>query len=210
MQHHRPFIRFALIAGVIIGLMFLLAPESSSPKNLDNICAVLKKRQRWYWAARSSRQQWGVPISTQMAIIFRESRFHATAKPAREKLFQLLPWRRPTSAEGYAQAVDSTWRAYLKDTHQRGASRNDFVKAVDFIGWYINRIHHRLGIPINDTYHLYLAYHEGMGGYRSGSYRKRPHLIRVAVSVTKRAERYRKELLRCEREIPRHQWQGWF
>nr|WP_231124717.1 hypothetical protein [Piscirickettsia salmonis] len=77
-----------------------------------------------------------------------------------------IPWSRPTSAYGYAQATDGTWATYQRSTGNSRSSRTDFADAIDFVGWYANRSYSRLGIAKNNAYSLYLAYHEGDGGYR--------------------------------------------
>ncbi len=206
MTHHRPMIRFLLISALIFGLIYFFSESEPPPKHLGNICYILKHHPKWFWAAKEARKKWGVPISTQMAFIYKESHFRSEAKPEREKLLGLIPWRRPTSAEGYAQAVDATWRAYLRETHQEHARRDDFETAVDFIGWYLNHLHRRLHIPNNNVYDMYLAYHEGAGGYERGTYRKQPHLINIAKHVQSRARRYRRQLLRCEKHLPKKHW----
>ena len=206
MTHYRPMIRFILMALIILSVMVFFQPSPPAPKRLNQVCQIFKHRPRWYWAAKAARSKWGVPISVQMAIIFKESHFRASAKPPRKKLFGLIPWSRPTSAQGYAQAVDRTWQLYLRATHQRSASRHDFAKAVDFIGWYLQDVHHRLGVSFHDVDHLYLAYHEGSGAYLRGSYIKQPHLIQIAQQVRRRAQRYRQQLMVCQQHLPVRHW----
>ena len=52
--------------------------------------------------------------------------------------------------------------------------------ALDFIGWYNHRTRRQLGIPLTDAQRLYLAYHEGQGGYRRGTWRDKPKVQRAA------------------------------
>ena len=95
-----------------------------------------------------------------MAIIKQESSFIADARPERRKLLGFIPWKRVTSARGYAQAVDGTWEMYLNDRGGWFVSRNDFEDSVDFVGWYNYKTHKQLGISVNNARALYLAYHE--------------------------------------------------
>ncbi len=176
------------------------------PRNNKNVCSIFKQYPSWYWDASKVRKRWGVPISVQMAIIYQESRFQATAKPARKKILWVIPWTRPTSAYGYSQAVDGTWKRYQKHTGKHGADRDTFSDAVDFIGWYASLVHRRLGISKRNARDLYLAYHEGLGGYSSGSYLKKQWLVRVANGVSTRAAIYRKQLLICEKKLPQKSW----
>ncbi|HAW17359.1 MAG TPA: hypothetical protein DCW89_03625 [Oceanospirillaceae bacterium] len=49
----------------------------------------------------------------------------------------------------------------------------------------------------SDTYNLYLAYHEGNGGFAKKSYLAKPWLLKVAKNVANQAERYRSQLAFC-------------
>ena len=50
----------------------------------------------------------GYPIYVQLAIIKMESDFDWLAKPQRQKLFKVIPFKRPSSSFGYSQAVKGT------------------------------------------------------------------------------------------------------
>jgi hypothetical protein len=104
---------------------------------------------------------------------------------------------RQSSAYGYAQALDGTWDWYRKETGKRGAKRDRFGDAVDFMGWYMNESNKRNGIAKNDAYNQYLAYHDGHTGFRRGTYRRKAWLVRVAGSVQDRAILYSSQLSRC-------------
>jgi hypothetical protein len=43
----------------------------------------------------------------------------------------VIPWFRPTTAHGFAQATDATWKLYKLKTGNTNASREDFEDAVD-------------------------------------------------------------------------------
>lgn len=169
----------------------------------DNICHVFKQKPNWYKDAKASERRWHVPIATQMAIMHQESRFDAYAKPERTKLLWVIPWTRPSSAYGYPQALDASWDYYKKSRGKYFASRSNFADSIDFIGWYANCAHHRAGISKDDTMALYLAYHEGIGGYQIGTYRKKKWLVNVARKVSLRASIYETQLKRCEAKFKR-------
>ena len=78
-----------------------------------------------------------------------------------------------SSAYGYAQALDGTWDDYRQATGRRGADRDDFADASDFIGWYMNEAAPGERLAPHDAYNQYLAYPEGKAGYARGSYRAR-------------------------------------
>ena len=76
----------------------------------------------------------------------------------------------------------------------------NFGDAVDFVGWYCHLSHIRCGIPRDDAYRLYLAYHEGHAGYNQGTWRKKAWLRRVAQSVQQQTRGYGQQLAACESE----------
>jgi hypothetical protein len=133
-----------------------------------------------------------------MAIIHQESRFRADAKPPRKKLLGFIPGPRASSAYGYSQAKSSTWDDYKDDGGYFSADRDEFSDAIDFVGWYNKKSQIRSGISPQDTYGLYLAYHEGHGGYNRGTYSQKQWLIKVARKVEVRAGRYQAQLVECE------------
>jgi hypothetical protein len=179
------------------------------PRKLDDACSIFREKKGWYEDAAGARERWGVPIAIQLAFIRQESSFVGDAKPPRRWYLGFIPGGRPSNAEGYAQALDSTWDDYRKATGERGADRDEFGDAVDFIGWYNTRISKACGIAKNDAYRLYLAYHEGLTGYKRGTYRRKAWLLGTAEKVAHRAARYGTQLARCEEELkPRKR--GWF
>ncbi|MCV6625470.1 MAG: hypothetical protein OIF38_05205, partial [Cellvibrionaceae bacterium] len=148
-----------------------------------------------------SRDKWGSPISVMMAIIKQESAFYSDARPPRRKILWVIPGPRKSSAYGYPQAKDGTWDWYKKSTGRWGPDRDDFGDAIDFVGWYNQQSAKRNGIKKTDAYNLYLAYHEGHGGFSRGSYKKKGWLKKVARKVSKQAASYRSQLKGCEARL---------
>jgi len=183
----------------LMTIFLMMSCTARQPSNIDDICAVFDEQKSWYKAARKSSARWGAPIPVMLAIIHQESSFKAKAKPPRKKILWIIPGRRPASAKGYAQAIDGTWNMYKKATGRWTADRNKFKDAVDFIGWYIDQSNKRNNIAKDDTYNLYLAYHEGQGGFAQASYRKKQWLINVAKKVAGRSSRYSNQLASCEK-----------
>lgn len=189
---------------VVIALFVLLsvsACTSAPPRNVNNLCAIFEEKDDWYDDAADARDEWGSPIPVMMAIMYQESRFQADAKPPRRKLLGFIPWFRPSSAYGYPQAKDATWEEYKDDGGSFGADRDDFADAIDFIGWYNYKSRQRSGISAQNTYGLYLAYHEGHGGFNRGTYKQKPWLMAVARKVESRANTYQSQLLVCEESL---------
>jgi len=189
-------------------LLSLVACASGPPKNLNDSCAMLQEKDDWYEYANDSFKKWGVPVHVQLAIIYQESRFRSEAEAPDDTLLGFIPWGQVTTAYGYAQVLDSTWDWYKKSTGNWGADRDDFEDATDFIGWYGNYSHKKLGISRWDAYNQYLAYHEGHGGWKRKTFNKKPWLIKVARKVERRAARYAAQLKRCKDKLD--DGSGWF
>ena len=194
----------------LIAFALLSACATSPPEQVDNVCDIFREKSGWYKDEKESRARWGVPISVSMAFMHQESRFVATAKPPRKKLWGVIPGPRPSDAYGYSQAKDSTWEWYQRSTGNYGADRDDFGDAIDFVGWYNNVSHKELGIDKQDAFRLYLAYHEGHGGYRKQSYRSKDWLVDVARKVDRQAKRYNSQLQECSEELEPRGWFDWW
>jgi hypothetical protein len=190
-------IRLIVLTAVSLTLM---GCATTPPKRQDNVCEIFAQEPGWYDHAYESERRWGVPIAVQMAIVQRESSFRPRVRPERTKLLGFIPWRRPSSALGYAQAQDPAWDEYLELTGQSSwfTSRTDMADALDFIGWYNYTSHQRLGIRRDDAYNLYLAYHEGRGGYERGSWQSKPKVQQTAREVADKAAAYERQLPACE------------
>ncbi|MEO5366853.1 MAG: transglycosylase SLT domain-containing protein [Magnetococcus sp. WYHC-3] len=182
-------------------LPLLAGCASLPPARQDNACALLESHPEWYESLRQSEKKWGIPVAVQMAIIRQESSFREDARPPRERVLWVIPWSRPTTAYGYAQALDSTWEWYRESTGNDGAQRDDFEDATDFIGWYCDQSHRRAGISRKDAYNLYLAYHEGHRGYLRKTHESKKWLLKVAGRVREQAAEYGTQLSRCD--LPR-------
>ncbi len=197
------------VAALMIAAL-LPACVTSPPKQVDNVCHIFREKSGWYGDAKESRARWGVPVSVSMAFMHQESRFVATAKPPRKKLWGVIPGPRPSDAYGYSQAKDSTWEWYQRSTGNYGADRDDFGDAIDFVGWYNNVSHKELGIDKQDAFRLYLAYHEGHGGYRKQSYRSKDWLVDVARKVDRQARLYDSQLQECSEGLEPRGWFDWW
>ena len=196
--------RSSLFVAVLLATL-LSGCSSDPPQNITDSCKIFEDRHGWYRDAKRATERWGTPIHVQLAIIYQESKFVGDARPPRDHVLWVIPWGRISSAYGYAQAKDSTWEWYLDKTGNSGADRDDFEDAVDFVAWYVDMSKQMLGISKWDAYSQYLAYHEGQTGYRNGSYKGKPWLIKVAKRVSARAAGYHTQLARCEDTLD----EGW-
>jgi len=186
-----PFGALVLTALLLSGCVF------GPPENPENICDIFDDKWGWHGDAKDAAKRWDASIPIMMAIMYQESSFIDDAKPPRVRILGLPMWWRQSSAYGYSQVKDETWRWYEQRTGRNG-DRDDFDDAIDFIGWY-NRMSGELsGISQSDASSLYLAYHEGHGGFNSGSYRSKDWLLAVASRVQQRASRYAGQYERCD------------
>ncbi len=198
--------RFLKLFLVLLGSMLLFDCATRPPSSMDNVCEIFREKSGWHRDAQKASEKWGIPIPVMMATIHQESRFLGNAKPPRKKLLGFLPGPRPSSAYGYAQALDETWDYYLKQTSQSRKDRDDFGDSVHFIGWYYKQSTIRNKINPNDAYNLYLSYHEGHGGFSRKTYEKKPWLINVAKKVSSRSQMYATQYEGCKKSLQRPWW----
>lgn len=183
----------------VLLLLVSCASRFSAPRSLDNACAIVDQRPGYLAAMQRAERKWGVPVHVQMATIYQESKFVGNAKTPRRYALGFIPAGRQSSAFGYSQALDGTWKDYQRATRSYGARRNKISDATDFMGWYMDQSEKKLGISKWDAASQYLAYHEGQAGYSRGSHLEKGWLMRVAAEVGQRAEMYQLQLITCDK-----------
>ena len=157
---------------IFLFLFFLISACSSVPKNTADGCSIFSERYLWYKHAKKTEKKWGTPIYLQLAIIKMESDFDWLAKPKRQKIFKVIPYKRPSSSFGYSQA---------------------------FIGWYTNKTEKILKISKNDAFRQYIAYHEGWGNYKN--YKQKQKIILLAKKVENQSNKYKSQLSKCSKSL---------
>ncbi len=188
---------------IILALMAMVLLAScgqrsgSAPRNLDNACAILTERSHYVRAFRNAKRTWGVEPAVLMAMIYQESKFISNNRTPHQYALGVIPVGRQSSAYGYPQALDGTWREYQEARGGNGARRDDIDDAVDFMGWYMSKSSEVIGISMNDTRNQYLAYHEGRTGYLRGTYNSKGWLVNIAAQVADRAVMYQGQLQNC-------------
>ena len=187
-----------------ISLLFLIFGCSSIPQNTSDSCKIFDERYLWYKHSKKVEQKWGTPIHIQLAIIKMESDFDWLAKPPRQKLFKVIPFKRPSSSFGYSQAVKGTWEQYKNETGNKLATRARFKDSVDFIGWYTNKTKSILKISLNNPFDQYVAYHEGWGNYKN--YKKNKKVIGLAKKVEKQSKIYKEQLFNCSNSLNKNRY----
>ena len=188
----------------LILFLFFISACSSIPQNTSNSCQIFDERYLWYKHAKNVEQKWGTPIYIQLAIIKMESDFDWLAKPPRQKLFKVIPFKRPSSSFGYSQAVKGTWEQYRNETGNKLATRARFKDSVDFIGWYTNKSKAILKISLKDSFRQYVAYHEGWGNYKN--YKQNKKVIGLAKKVERQSNIYKKQLFECRNLLNKNKY----
>jgi len=192
-------INFLLKKSLILFIIFFLSACSSIPKNASNSCSIFEEKYLWYKHAKKTEKKWGTPVYLQLAIIKMESSFDRFAKPPRQKLFKVVPYKRPSSSFGYSQAVKGTWKQYKEETGNKYATRTRFKDSVDFIGWYTNKTEKILKVSKKDAFKQYIAYHEGWGNYKN--YKNNKKVINLAKRVEKQSNIYKQQLSECKNSL---------
>jgi hypothetical protein len=194
----------AVLCGFALVLLLVCTRRSEPPpEEPDDLCAIFTEKPSWCQSTQEAHARWGVSEAIQLAIIFQESGFVAGARPPRRPILWIIPGRRPSSAYGYAQVVDTTWEEYRARTHRPRARRDDFDDVAHFVAWYLAEIHHLVGISKDDPFNLYLAYHEGPTGYRDRRWQDKKWLHQAASDVARRARTYQTQYDACRDSLPR-------
>ena len=188
----------------LILFLFFISACSSIPQNTSSSCQIFDERYLWYKHSKKVEKKWGTPIYIQLAIIKMESDFDWLAKPPRQKLFKVIPFKRPSSSFGYSQAVKGTWEQYKNETGNKLATRARFKDSVDFIGWYTNKSKSILKISLKDSFRQYVAYHEGWGNYKN--YKQNKKVIGLAKKVEKQSNIYKKQLSECTNSLNKNKY----
>jgi hypothetical protein len=187
-----------------ISLIVLISACSSIPQNTSNSCSIFNERYLWYKHAKNTEKKWGTPIYVQLAIIKMESDFDWLAKPQRQKIFKIIPFKRPSSSFGYSQAVKGTWEQYKNETGNKLATRARFKDSVDFIGWYTDKSESILKISKKDVFRQYIAYHEGWGAYKN--YKNNQKVIGLAKKVKNQSDKYKLQLKNCQKKLNKNKY----
>ena len=187
-------------------VFLFLTSCSSIPRYPQNACKIFGENYLWYKHAKKSSETYGAPIHIILAFVNKESGFNRWAKPPRQKLFKVVPYKRPSSSLGYSQAVKKTWELYKTETNNPLALRTRFKDSVMFIGWYIKKTNKINKISIKDSYRQYLNYYLGWGSYAKKVYKTDKNSIIFAKSVEKQSKIYKKQLQECSANLDKRKY----
>ena len=165
------------------------------PSNIDNICSIYEEKPHWVDNTKDSYNKWGIPAELMMAIVRHESSFRSRARPLDKK------GKRLSSAYGYSQAIDGTWKIYKKEVNRPRAKRTNFADAIDFIGWYSSKsIKKQSNKEVSrfDVNSLYVFYHDGWSALPEDRSRKlKEQVLEVADRVYNTTLKYHRQLRQC-------------
>ena len=168
------------------------------PKNQENACLILKQKRTWAKALKKTEKRWGVSAAMQLAFIKTESNFRPTARTPRKYVFGLIPNGRISTAYGYSQALDGTWKQYKKSTGNKYHRRSNFSHSTNFIGWYVDITRSKLGIKKDNAYLQYIAYHQGHAGFKTGAYKNKKRLLAAAKKTARNKKIFASQLKNCK------------
>ncbi len=187
-------------------IFFFLASCSSVPKHPQNACKIFGENYLWYKSVKKSSKTYGAPAHIILAFVNKESGFNRWAKPKRQKIFKIVPYKRPSSSFGYSQAVKKTWELYKTETNNPLALRTRFKDSVMFIGWYMKKTNKINKIPLTDSYRQYLNYYLGWGGYAKKTYKTDTKAILFAKKVEKQSKIYKSQLRECQDSLNKRKY----
>lgn len=180
------------------------------PAKTEDICYIFKDRPDWYKEASDAEERWDASIPVMMSIMHQESSFIHDARPPREKLLWVIPWKRPSTSYGYSQATNSTFDWYKKDTGNFFAQRDDFGDSIDFIGFYNDKTRKINGHSKTDARMLYHCYYNGHTGCKKPISSSPRWFKSTLKKVQKRAARYQSQLNSCRPSLKKSSWLGWW
>lgn len=190
-----------ILIGFSLWLVWQWFVTDHPPRNAHNICDIFAEKKQWHDAAKRAAAKWHIPVVVPMAMMFQESSFRQNAKPPMRYILWFIPIGRQSSAYGFSQALDNTWRDYQRAVRDQEAQRSDFSDAIDFMAWFIHKTHRINKVSPANAQHQYLNYHEGWGGYKNKSYRQKPWLIETSQKVKQRATAYATQYQRCKNKL---------
>ena len=174
--------------------------KNKKTDNIDNACLILKQNPDWHRALYRTQLVYRISIPVQLAFVRHESSFNHKARPVNNKKKWFIFNSYKSTAYGFAQVLNGTWDEFQTTFKNKKLKRTNFGHSVEFIGWY-NRKHINSGLDGNNISHLYLAYHEGLGGYKKKTYINKPCLVDYSNSVQKTSIKYSNQISSCNIKV---------
>ena len=165
MKHFKKIIYSLIVA--FITLTITSCSEGAQVDSKMGACEILTQNPSWSKSLKAAQDKYNLPPAYAMALIYQESTFKAEAKS------------KGSTAYGYAQAIDGTWKHFQKDV-KPNAKRNNFDDSVQFVGWYTTQLAKSTKLKMTDSYNLYMAYMLGATGfkrYKAGTFKNKDKIV---------------------------------
>ncbi|MEY8767918.1 transglycosylase SLT domain-containing protein [Francisella philomiragia] len=186
-------LRYVLLVIVIVIVAVFFSNTSSDIQVDANMgaCEILDQNPSWKSSLKTAQDKYNLPPAFAMGLIYQESRFDAEAKS------------NYSTAYGYAQAINNTWK-HFQDEVKPNAKRNNFDDSVQFIGWYMSQLAKSLKLKMSDSEDLYMAYMLGATGfkrYKDGTFKNKAKIEEdknIANKVKAYTALYKSQLKDCK------------
>lgn len=186
-------LRYVLLAFIVVALAIIIIDFSDDVEVDANMtaCEILKEHPSWSKSLKQAEKQYSLSPSFAMGLIYQESRFKADAKS------------NYSTAYGYAQAINATWKHFQQDV-KKNARRDNFDDSVQFIGWYMAQLSKSLKIRMSDHENLYMAYMLGATGfkrYKAGTFKNKAKIEedkKLGAKVKAYTKTYKNQLKKCK------------
>ena len=144
-----------------------------------------------------------LPLPPSSRKVGRIERFRRDVVQQRSELLLRLPrWPRTPCGASTRPSAGGSFAAVPTWLTRSTSSALDAC----FDAQYNHKTWRALGIVRTDARRLYLAYHEGRTGYRHGTWKRKPGVVRTAERVAGTARAYRSQLARCETRFRCRRW----
>ncbi len=206
---------------MLVCLPLLVGCMARPPFDMDNVCVYLAQDSTWLWSGRSAEAKYGIPFSTQLAILAAVARKtpytlqsdYSTPQDEtyKDKLSHLLKqtFNRQTARELTA-ARDTDWALFQQQTNPPKFFRDEFQTASYYVAWYLARAAHRLHLPTTNVASLYIAYRVGIEDFHNEAHKTDYQMRNEADHVAYMASIYRSQILKCEADLIRKpSWLPW-
>ena len=170
----------------------------TSPPPDTLACEIFRDRGDWYEAARRTETRWGMPAAHQLALFAEDWSLSKENLPSKWRRFLLSDRPDPGLPAGY---FETTWRQYIADTGNKGASTDRFADVSDFMGWYFAGTATRTGLSPYDSRGQYIVWRYGPDAFLQGQWQSNIWQSQQANAFANRASVFSQDLIDCTVEL---------
>ena len=161
-----------------------------------NVCAYYSKYPQRFKVQKQYEAANALSMTDVHTLLELESSVTPYAVPwKKQKRLGLTFLKAQSSAYGYAQVLNATWKDYEKSYPNLWLYRSSFYDSIHFVHWYHNAFHAIL--KASTLYEFYLLYHDGPGRYQRGDALS----LSLAKKAHARANIQRKNWQDCKKSV---------